>query len=227
MPDKSKRTASGTKTKPAAFNPGRWIWVVVGVLAAAALALGYGTLGRTPSSAGARIHEPPLPQSGFTWKYQAYALHTGKPSYLDRGSKITVVMLMASWCLYCAYVDRYVWPSILKTPGLHLDIVDVSGLSGIGDPGPQQPAFSGHDNVGHPINVSGMRSVMSQYIHRFHLDQSNVSVYLEPYSQSYFHVQYFPTILLLNAKGQLVGRVNGGITPKQAQKVIHDIQKSQ
>lgn len=225
MPDKRKGTQK-SKLMASGRQPGWWVWLLVGVLAVAALAVGYGALGNHPSAKG-HLAEPPLPASGFTWKYRAYALNNGQPSYLQRGPKITVVMLMASWCLYCAYVDKYVWPTILKTPGIHLDIIDVSGYSGIGDPGPQKPAFSGHDHVGQAIGVAGMQKVMKHYIQRFGLDRSQVSVYLQPAAQSYFKVRYFPTILLLNAKGHLVERVNGGITGPQAQKLIHAIQKSQ
>lgn len=230
MSDKSNKV-SQSRPNGSRRQPGWWLWVLVGAMALAALAVGYGGLGGTSSSQPVRaqgtIHEPPLPASGFTWKYQAYGLKTGRPAHLTRGPKVTVVMLMASWCLYCAYVDRYSWPAVLNTPGLHLDVVDVSSYGGIGNPGPKTPAFSGHDNVGRRIGISGMRSVMTRYIRAFHLARPNVSVFVEPQSQAYFHVQYFPTILFLNAKGQLVDRVNGGIDPAQAQKIIRTIQKSQ
>lgn len=208
-----------------------WIWVVVGILAVGALVLGYRGLGsrqpsnRLASGNPAPIHEPVLPASGFSWKYQAYALKTGHPAYLVRGSRVTVVMLMASWCLYCAYVDKYVWPTVLHTPGLSLNLVDVSPNGGIGDPGPKNPPFSGHDNETGAINVAGMRTVMSQYIARFHLTAPNVHVYVDPQGLSYWNVQDFPTILIINAQGQ-VTRINGAITVSTARAEIAKALKS-
>lgn len=230
MPDKSKKASN--RRQPVIPNSGRsrwWGWVVVGVLAVAALVLGYRSLGPTSQNTAkgdpAPIHEPALPQSGFTWQYRAYALHSGRPTYFTRGKKVTVVMLMASWCLYCAYVDKYVWPSVIHTPGLDLNLVDVSSNSGIGDPGPQTPAFSGHDNQGPVVGVSGMRSVMNRYVKRFDLTASNIQVFVEPAGLQYWRVQYFPTILFLNAKGQLIKRVSGGITSAQAHAIISSILK--
>lgn len=229
MPDKPRKPANRTTQKTAAYKPGWWVWVVVAVVAVGALVVGYRRIGQTPSkgSGSSAIHEPALPKNGFTWKYQAYALKSGKPSYLAHGSHVTVVMLMASWCLYCAYVDKYVWPTILNNPGLHLDIVDVSDYNGIGNPGPEQPAFSGKDHVGHKVGVTGMRSVMSQYIKRFHLNRTNVSVFVDPTGISYWSVQYFPTILILNSHGQLVERISGGVTLPKAQTILQSVLKSQ
>ncbi|MCY0865153.1 MAG: hypothetical protein OWQ57_09395, partial [Sulfobacillus sp.] len=49
-----------------------------------------------------------------------------KPARLVYGQRATIVMLMATWCKYCAYDDRYVWPALMHTPGVTLDIVNVS-----------------------------------------------------------------------------------------------------
>lgn len=203
------------------------MWGLVGVLAILALALGYKSLGpkvpnAAPSGNPPAIHEPALPSSGFTWAYRAYDLKTGHPQYFTRGKRVTVVMLMASWCLYCAYVDKYVWPTVIHTPGLALNLVDVSSNGGIGNPGPKAPAFSGHDNVGSVVNVAGMRRIMHRYINRFHLTQPNVHVFVEPAGMKYWSVKYFPTILFVSATGK-VTRVNGGITPSQAQSIIAGI----
>ncbi len=211
-------------------TPSRWqIWAVVSVLAITVLFLGYKDLGAT-GTRGANhptIHEPALPKSGFAWNYQAYGLKTGHPQYFIRGSKVTVVMLMASWCLYCAYVDKYVWPSIIHTQGLALNIVDISSLSGIGVPGPKNPAFSGHDNVGPVVNVTGLRRVMSRYVQRFQLTEPNVHAFVDPAGLTYWQVQSTPTLLFINAKGTLVKRVNGAVTSAEAQQIILSIEKGE
>ncbi len=212
-------------TGPQGKRHGYWLWILVAVLAAAALALGYRSLGppssnKVPGKSNTlSLREPPLPRSGFTWKYQAYALNSGKPAVLVPGHRITVVVLMASWCLYCAYVDRYVLPSLLHTPGIQINVVDVSPNSGIGDPGPKTPAFSGKDHMGPAVSVTGMRQVMNTYVKKFGLRQPNVHVFVDPRGINYWNVQYFPTILFVTAKGRPL-RINGGITPAQAQSYL-------
>ena len=79
---------------------------------------------------------------------------TGQSTTLARGSKGTVIMAMASWCLYCAYEDKWALPPLAKTPGVVIDIVDASPQGGIGVPGPQSPAFSGHDGTGGAISLT-------------------------------------------------------------------------
>ncbi len=207
--------------------PSPWIWVVVALAAVAVLFLGYrGLSPRSPSAQSGsvpKISEPPLPSSGFTWQYQAYHLGSLKPAHLARGSRVTVVMLMASWCLYCAYEDKYVWPTILHTKGLVLDIIDVSTYSGIGDPGPKAPAFTGHDNPGPVVGAAGMNRTMENYIKQFHLQASNVHVYVDPQGLKYWSVSNFPTILLLNRRGQLASRVQGALTISRAQSAIRQV----
>ncbi|MCY0897587.1 MAG: hypothetical protein OWU33_01410 [Firmicutes bacterium] len=221
MAGKSQRTNRTRRNGPA-----WWLWVIVGVLAVGVLYLGYrGTTRSRPPVASRNLpslHEPKLPASGFTWGYQAYAISNDYPAHLVRGSRVTVVMLMASWCLYCAYVDKWVWPTVLKTPGLTLDLVDVSNHSGIGDPGPESPPFSGHDNVGPVVGVRGMAATMRHYVSRFGLTASNVHAYVDPAGLSYWHVEYFPTILIVNSHGQLMKRINGAINQSEAATLIHE-----
>lgn len=211
-------------------TPGWWLWVVVAVAAVAVLFIGYRGVGFHSSNSNvssadklAPIHEPTLPQNGFTWKYQAYSLDTAKPAFLARGSNITVVMLMASWCKYCAYDDKYVWPALLNTPGITVDIVDVSTNGGIGDPGPEQPAFTGQDHPTGTIGADGMLKVMKRYAKRFDLNRDHVHVYVDPKGMTYWSVTRFPTFIFLNAKGQPVERIDGAITVPQAKSVVHTI----
>jgi len=73
---------------------------------------------------------------------------TGQSGYLVRGTKGTLVVEMASWCLYCGYTDKYIVPVIARMPGVVVDVVDVSTQGGIADPGPASPPFSAHDGRG-------------------------------------------------------------------------------
>ncbi|PSR23512.1 MAG: hypothetical protein C7B45_02950 [Sulfobacillus acidophilus] len=222
------------KTSKRNFSQSRssnwWLWVIVGVLAIGVLIVGYGGLGvrhsASSDSTAAALHEPKLPKNGFTWNYRAYSIKTGRPAYLTRGSRVTVVMLMASWCLYCAYEDRYVWPALIHTPGLQVNLIDVSTISGIGDPGPKTPPFSGHDNQGHAIGAVGMRQTMEKYVKKFHLTEPNVHVFVDPSGIKYWSLQDFPTIMVLNRQGQLVKRFNGALTIAQARAYVQSIAKS-
>lgn len=201
---------------------------MVAVLAVVALYAGYRGVGHGPRSTAQAPSLPPIvqnpPKSGFAWKYRAYAIKTRKPAHLAKGSHITVVMLMASWCLYCAYDDKYVWPRILHEKGLTLDIVDVSNHGGIGDPGPANPPFSGHDHYqSATIGASEMIQTMNHYVQRFSLHAPNVHVYVDPKGLSYWSIKNFPTILLINGKGHLVERVDGALTRSSAQKLVSQV----
>jgi hypothetical protein len=43
---------------------------------------------------------------------------------------------------------------------------------------------------------------------------------VDPNGTTYWHIQYYPTVLFLNAKGQLVDRSNGAMTLAQARRVL-------
>lgn len=202
-----------------------WIWAVGGVTAAFVVVAGYLGIGNTGQPANQSLTPivQQAPKNGFSWAYKAYSLDTGKPAHLARGSHITVVMLMASWCLYCAYDDKYVWPQIIHTKGLTLDIVDVSPYGGIGDPGPQQPPFSGHDNQGSSIGGKGMIRTMRTYVRQFGLTAGNIHVYVDPQGMSNWTIQDFPTILLMNQQGTLKEKINGAVTIPEAKQLIHKL----
>lgn len=143
----------------------------------------------------------------------------GKTTTLARGSQGTVVMAMASWCLFCAYEDKYALPPLAKTPGVVIDIVDVSPQGGIGEPGPESPAFSGHDGTGGALNTAGMVSVMQQYKKTFGaLNAPNIHVYVAPNeTRTAWNVQSFPTLGFIGANGQVVVAPAGAQTVSQAQ----------
>lgn len=144
---------------------------------------------------------------------------SGHATPLARGPKATVVMAMASWCRYCGYEDKWVLPQLAKTPGVAIDIVDVSPQGGIAVPGPENPPFSGHDGQGGPLTVVGMEQVMRQYVQTFGtLNAPNVHVYVAPQTtQTAWNIQSFPTLAFLGANGQVVGAPDEALTLSQAQ----------
>lgn len=145
-----------------------------------------------------------------------------QPTQLARGSRGTVIIAMASWCLYCGYEDKWVMPALAKTPGVAIDIVDVSPQGGIADPGPQNPPFSGHDGVGGTLSVPQMETTMQQYVKTFGtLSAANIHVYVAPAAvQSAWHVNSFPTLGFVNAKGRFVDAPPGALTIAQAQQTL-------
>lgn len=153
---------------------------------------------------------------------------TGHPTTLARGTQGTVVMAMASWCLFCGYDDKWVLPVLAKTPGVTVDIVDVSPQGGIADPGPQSPAFSGHDGQGVPLTVAGMETTMQQYVKTFGtLTAPNIHVYVAPQTtQSSWHIQSFPTLAFIGPSGKVVVAPNGAQTLSQAQSDLQQALQS-
>ncbi len=157
----------------------------------------------------------------FPWQYQPYALD-GKGHLLMRGKRATIVVMMASWCKFCAYDDKYVWPVLAKTPGVTVDIIDVSPNAGIGNPGPFSPPFSGTDHIGNPINRAGMIAVMREYRTQFHLTQPNVAIYVDRQGLARWPIKYFPTIVFINRQGVISKISNGGLQLSQAQGLLQE-----
>ncbi len=200
----------------------RWWWVAVAVGVVCAGAWAY----RHIDGAHSRTARRPIHRSTKVatelkaTQNSAIAVDTDSVTALKHGSQLTAVMLMASWCLYCAYEDKYVWPTVLTTPGFQLDLVDVSARGGIGVPGPQSPPFSGHDQVGATEDVLGTSRTMQEYLHQFGLTQANVSAYVAPSGWTIWHMSTYPTIVFLNRKGMVVERVNGALTAKAMQNLV-------
>lgn len=136
---------------------------------------------------------------------------SNQPAALARGARATIVVGMATWCLYCGYEDRWVLPAIARTPGVAVDLVDLSPLGGIADPGPQTPAFHGHDGAGGPLTVAGMERTLRTYAQQYHLPPT-VHLYVAPPAiQRAWAVSAFPTWAFADARGRVVRTPVGGI----------------
>ena len=141
----------------------------------------------------------------------------GQPAHLVRGSKGTLVVEMASWCLFCGYTDKYIVPLIAKMPGVAVDVVDMSPQGGIADPGPQSPPFSGHDGQGSAITTAQMATTMQQYVSTYGT-LTAAHVFVAPSAtRSAWNIQSFPTIDWINASGKVVSSTPGALTIAQAQ----------
>lgn len=142
---------------------------------------------------------------------------TGQSGHLVRGTKGTLVVEMASWCLYCGYTDKYIVPVIARMPGVAVDVVDVSTQGGIANPGPANPPFSGHDGQGGPITTAQMETTMQQYVRTYGtLGQAHVFV-APSATRTAWAVQSFPTLTWINAAGTVVSSSPGALTLAQAQ----------
>ncbi len=169
-----------------------------------------------------RHYETPV----FPTNYHPVGLQSGKPTSLIRGRRLTVVMLMASWCLYCAYEDKYVWPRVLRRfPGVAIDVVDVSPKGGIGNPGPETPPFTGVDGRGPAIRVAGMRATMLTYEKQFNLRTKRVRIFVDARGMEYWRVTNFPTLLFVNHNGRIVKRVDGALTTNQIVSLLNHLQR--
>lgn len=142
----------------------------------------------------------------------------GSSTHLAIGRKATVVIAMATWCMYCGYMDRWVVPQVATMRGVRVDIVDVSPSGGIADPGPPTPPFHGSDAIAPPpVDVAGMEAVLHQYMAKYHLQgDPGVSAYVAPQAtQAAWKVTGFPTVVVLNAQGTVVWASQGGMTLSQ------------
>ena len=172
--------------------------------------------------AGALIGANPAPgvHRAFPWT-TTVRTDTNRPVALARGKRLTIVMAMASWCHFCGYEDRWVWPTIIHTPGVAIDLVDVSSAGGVANPGPKTPPFSGTDGSGQPTNVRGMEAAMRHYVLAYHLPPS-IHVYIAPTSvQRGWHVDAFPTIWFVEPTGRVQSLRQGAWTLPQAETAVH------
>jgi len=142
---------------------------------------------------------------------------------LVRGPKGTLVVEMASWCLFRGYTDKYIVPLIAKMPGVTVDVVDVSPQAGIANPGPQSPAFSGHDGQGSVINTAPMATTMQQYV-RTCGTLGQAHAFVAPSAvRSAWAIQSFPTLDWINASGKVASATPGALTIAQAQSQANSL----
>ncbi len=141
----------------------------------------------------------------------------GKPTSLALGRKATVVVAMATWCKFCGYMDKWVLPVVAKEAGVEVDVVDVSQVGGIANPGPQHPAFSGSDGQGGTtLSESGMEADLRGYVAKYKLASSGINFYVAPASiQEQWHVSAFPTVVVLNPQGIVTQQQTGAMTATQ------------
>ncbi|WP_053958144.1 hypothetical protein [Sulfobacillus thermosulfidooxidans] len=196
------------------FTVGAWLAPTSRVTAASSTSTFHPTTpsATPPSSAGPWTIGQTAPWSAPLTTLSGHATH------LARGSHGTIVMAMASWCLFCGYEDRWVWPQMAREhPHWAIDIVDVSPQGGIADPGPQNPPFHGHDGVGGPLTVAQMQATMRQYVSTYPLQAANIHVYVAPSpTQSAWHIGSFPTIYAINRQGIVQQTTPGAVTLTQA-----------
>lgn len=148
----------------------------------------------------------------------------GKATYLALGEKATVVVAMATWCKYCAYMDKWVLPALATGSGVEVDVVDVSQTGGIANPGPRVPAFSGTDGSGATtLSESGMEVELRTYIIKYALAQSGINFYAAPSStQRQWHISAFPTVVVLNSDGIVSLQQPGAMTLAELTAAVHD-----
>jgi len=159
------------------------------------------------------------------WPHDLLSVPSGTSHQsLAQGKRATVIMLMASWCLYCGYMDRYVWPTLAQTPGVAVNIVDISPTGGIANPGPKTPPFSGHDGQG-PTGLSAAQMVQTMAQYRVaYQNMPNLHVYVAPAAQqAQWRVQAFPTIIWINGNGRVRAVTEGALTAPEAQAQLNKI----
>ena len=168
------------------------------------------------SHSASRIASPFHTGRTVDWRQPVLTL-AGHRATLARGSRATIIMGMASWCLYCGYEDRWVLPTLAREPGVVVDIVDVSPHGGIADPGPESPPFHGHDGQGGPMTASGMEQTMRQYARTYHLAGAALHVYVAPAAtQKLWAVPSFPALAFVNRQGVVVVSPAGAQTLSEA-----------
>lgn len=132
----------------------------------------------------------------------------------DRGLRGRPVILdiFAVWCRYCAYQARWELPDLVAWADAHgakVILVSGSDAGGTAVPGPWGDPAAGRDGDGRPFRDTreALRK-LAAYRRRFGirapvLYDSRLTLYRE------LHVHLFPTLFVLNGRGQLVGRFAG------------------
>ncbi len=151
-----------------------------------------------------------------------YSLQGTRTTLLD-GKRGALLLLMAPWCKYCAYEDAYVIPRLAHLSGITFDVVDVSNRGGFANPGPVNPAFSGHDQIGSPLSLRGRERVMRRYRTRFGLMGPDEQVVVANPRQ--WPVTSYPTWVFVSSRGQILRVLPGAVTKPQMDSLLKEILK--
>lgn len=205
MPTRESRRAKGFKVGISLFLI--LLLTVAGIVAGALLKQKVTPSGPKPGYAVGQ----PFPYSAA----QSITL-ANRVQPLAQGTRATIVVLIASWCKYCAYDDAYVWPLMVRRSGVTVDIVDISRHGGIARPGPISPPFQGQDGSGPLLSTAGLIQVMKQYRNQFPLSDPHIHIYVKPGGFSGWYVGSYPTVAFVNRKGIITSMSSGGITMNQA-----------
>lgn len=146
----------------------------------------------------------------------------GQPSTLAIGHKITVVAAIGTWCMYCAYMDKWVLPRLASKPGVQIDVVEISPQGGIADPGPLNPPFSGTDGQGgRALSLAGMESNLQKYVRTYGIARSGIHFYVAPPQvQAQWNITGLPMIAVLNSRGETAVVHPGGMTLSQLSAAV-------
>ncbi len=238
--------SSASKSTPRAVPMPRWaVWAMGGALALSLCGNAY-TLGRQSSLASAAAapaatgHSHSVGQSvghasghsttpptvsnitagsAFNWNTAVRNL-TDHSATLARGAKGTIIELMASWCLYCGYTDKYALPTIAKTPGVAVDVIDVYPATGIANPGPENPPFTGKDGRAVTADTAQMATTMQQY-KKDYGGMPGMNLYVAPSAtRALWKPRSIPILIWINKAGIVTKVSVGGLLPNQAQSLM-------
>lgn len=144
--------------------------------------------------------------TAFNWKTAVRTLNDQNTT-LARGSKGTIVELMASWCLFCGYTDKYALPVISKT-------------TGIANTGPENPPFSGNDGKAVTADTAQMAPTMQQY-KKDYGGMPGMNLYVAPSAtRALWKPRSIPILIWINKAGMVTKVSVGGLLPNQAQSLM-------
>ena len=135
-----------------------------------------------------------------------------------------MIATVATWCMYCGYMDKWILPRLARIRGVAVDIVVVSPAGGIANPGPFSPAYTGSAAPqGNALSLSGMESNLREYLAAYAIAGDGINAYIAPeLTQAQWQVTELPTIAFVDARGRVVRVAAGGMTLGQAESMVHD-----
>lgn len=141
---------------------------------------------------------------------------TDQPATLAHGAKGTVVVEMATWCLFCGYTDKYDVPQWARQPGWVVDVVDVNGEGGIANPGPQSPPFHGQDHVGAVEPAAQRATTLAAYAQQYGIAADAHFYVARSATSAAWAVSSYPTLITLNAQGVVTSVTPGSMPATEA-----------